>query len=235
MSADDLERLASEYVLGTLEADERRVVQERMKVDPALAHAVAQWEARLLPLVSLAEPQAPSPGLWPRIAASTRAPATTSARQTRRSSGRLSGWLDSLAFWRGLSLAGLSAAALMAVLLVTQPPAPQYLVVLAAPQSQTPGWLVRAADENMVELVPLMATTVPVGRTLQFWTKADSWNAPVSLGLVEPGQTLRIPLDQLPPLQTNQLFELTLEPEGGSPSGLPTGPIQFIGRTVRVM
>ena len=43
------------------------------------------------------------------------------------------------------------------------------------------------------------------------------------------------PLDKLPPLQPNQLFELTLEPPTGSPIGKPTGPIQFIGRAVKVL
>ena len=41
-------------------------------------------------------------------------------------------------------------------------------------------------------------------------------------------------LDQLPPLEDNQLFELTLEDETGSATGLPTGPIEFIGRAVEI-
>ncbi|MDB5851339.1 MAG: polymerase subunit sigma-70, partial [Rhodoferax sp.] len=49
------------------------------------------------------------------------------------------------------------------------------------------------------------------------------------------GQTVRIPLDKLPPLQPNQLFELTLEPATGSPIDRPTGPIQFIGRAVKLL
>ncbi|MCF5827267.1 RNA polymerase subunit sigma-70, partial [Pseudomonas syringae] len=36
-------------------------------------------------------------------------------------------------------------------------------------------------------------------------------------------------------LQANQLFELTLEKSTGSPIGKPTGPIQFIGRAVKVI
>lgn len=57
----------------------------------------------------------------------------------------------------------------------------------------------------------------------------------MSLGLVKPGQTIKIPRDKLPPLQPNQLFELTLEPVKGSPIGSPTGPIQFIGRAVKIL
>ncbi|MDD2546343.1 MAG: anti-sigma factor, partial [Burkholderiaceae bacterium] len=69
----------------------------------------------------------------------------------------------------------------------------------------------------------------------EFWTKAGGWSGPVSLGLVQPGKPLQIALDKLPPLQPNQLFELTLEPPTGSPIGKPTGPIQFIGRAVQVL
>ena len=32
--------------------------------------------------------------------------------------------------------------------------------------------------------------------------------------------------------EADQLFELTLEPEGGSPIGRLTGPVLFIGRTL---
>jgi anti-sigma-K factor RskA len=57
----------------------------------------------------------------------------------------------------------------------------------------------------------------------------------VSLGLVQPGKALRVPIEKLPPLEANQLFELTLEPANGSPLDRPTGPIQFIGRAVKVL
>ena len=41
-------------------------------------------------------------------------------------------------------------------------------------------------------------------------------------------------VDKLPALQPNQLFEITLEPPSGSPTGRPTGPIQYIGRAVKL-
>lgn len=55
---------------------------------------------------------------------------------------------------------------------------------------------------------------VPEGMTLQFWTKGEQWRAPVSLGLVKPGEQYRVPLRRLPALEPNQLFELTLEKAG---------------------
>ena len=92
----------------------------------------------------------------------------------------------------------------------------------------------RVGERRQLRLVPLSENAVPAEKSLQFWTKADDWSAPVSLGLVNPGEAIEVPVDRLPPLQPNQLFELTLEPAGGSPIGRPTGPIQFIGRAVQL-
>ena len=104
-----------------------------------------------------------------------------------------------------------------------------------APNNTAPGWVVQTSTgQRTLRLQPLASTEVPEQRSLQFWTKADGWNAPLSLGLVQPGQPLEVPLDQLPPLQPNQLFEITLEPYNGSPTGKPTGPILYIGRSVKL-
>ncbi|WKV91170.1 anti-sigma factor [Pseudomonas sp. B21_DOA] len=100
---------------------------------------------------------------------------------------------------------------------------------------QGPGWVIQASNAREIQLIPLGVVEVPADKALEFWTKADGWSAPVSLGLVKPGQALSVPLDKLPPLQPNQLFELTLEGANGSPIGKPTGPIQAIGRAVKVL
>jgi anti-sigma-K factor RskA len=93
----------------------------------------------------------------------------------------------------------------------------------------------QTSDSRMIELIPLGLDVVPEGMALQFWTKGEQWQAPVSLGLVKPGEPYRVPLQSLPALEANQLFELTLEKSSGSPTGLPTGPVKFIGRAVKVI
>ncbi|KTT60077.1 RNA polymerase subunit sigma-70 [Pseudomonas oryzihabitans] len=226
---DERERLAGEYVLGTLEAAERRRVEGQLRTDAGLRAAVARWEGRLQPLAERVAPVEPRANLWSRIERSLR-DADADARPQPPSL-----W-QRLALWRGLSALGLAASLVLAVLLVVRPvPTPTYLVVLAAPGDKTPGWVVQTASAQALQLIPLGRETVPSGKTLQFWTKADAWQGPVSLGLVEPGRSLQVPLDHLPPLEANQLFELTLENQGGSPTGRPTGPIQFIGRAVKVL
>ncbi|MCY1164393.1 Anti-sigma-K factor rskA [compost metagenome] len=237
MSAhEDLQHLASEYVLGTLSAARRREVEQRLPGDAALRAAVHGWQEQLLPLAALAEPVDPSPHLWDRIERSI-APAAVPV--ARRPGTAKQGWWDSVKLWRGLAGTGFAAAAVLAAVLVTRqgalPAAPQYMVVLVAPQDKAPGWVVQASSPKQLSLIPLGQSEVPAEKSLQFWTKGDNWSGPVSLGLVKPGQTIQIPLDKLPPLQPNQLFELTLEPVNGSPINKPTGPIQFIGRAVKVI
>lgn len=232
---DALQTLAGEYVLGTLTAAQRREVEARLPHNAALQNAILAWENRLLPLTKLVEPVLASPALWPRIAAST-----TAAPAAHTAQRRTKVWWqwDSLSLWRSLAGSGFATAAILAGLLwsgaATPPAAARYFVVLAAPDNQSPGWLVQAQAANRLQLIPLGHEALPAEKSLQFWTKADGWRGPVSLGLVEPGEVLEIPVDQLPPLQPNQLFELTLEPAGGSPLDRPTGPIQFIGRAVQI-
>ncbi|AIS18141.1 RNA polymerase subunit sigma-70 [Pseudomonas rhizosphaerae] len=222
------EELASEYVLGTLDAERRAEVERRLPVDLELRTAVDAWEARLLPLAERITPVPTPATLWPRI---QRSLDSAGAQPTPI-------WWNRLGVWRGLAGAGLAASLVLGGLLfnVRAPvPGPAYVVVLIAPQDKAPGWVVQASDSKEVQLIPLNDATVPADRALQFWTKADSWQGPVSLGLVEPGQSVHVPLDKLPPLENNQLFELTLEPKSGSTTGRPTGPIQFIGRAVKVI
>lgn len=233
---ENLDELAGEYVLGTLSASEREAVERRLATEPELQSAVDFWEARLLHLTDLVEPQAPSPRLWSRIQRSL----NESSRQAAAIvAPRQESWWNNLSIWRGFAAAGMAATVLMAVLLLTRAspePSPTWLVVLATPQGLSPGWVMQASNRSRdIELIPLGVTELPPDKALQLWTKADGWQAPVSLGLVKPGQPVRIRLDDLPPLQPNQLFELTLEQPSGSPTGLPTGPIQFIGRAAKVI
>lgn len=222
---DDLQNLAGEYVLGTLSAQQREEIERRMSHEPALRAAVDAWERRLHPLTAMAEPVTPSPGLWRRIERSLDGPSRVRGPR----------WWDNLWIWRGLAGAGLAASLVLGMVLLMQAPgSPSYLVVLVAPQDKSPGWVVQASDSREIQLIPLSVTEVPTDKALEFWTKGNDWQGPVSLGLVKPGQTLSIPLDELPPLQPDQLFELTLEQATGSPTGKPTGPIQFIGRAVKV-
>ncbi|NVZ94436.1 anti-sigma factor [Pseudomonas sp. D6002] len=226
---NSIDELASEYVLGTLPTEQRTEVEQRLATDADLRAAVDAWEQRLLPLTGQAAPATPSVYLWRRIERSLGHSATRDSPVS---------WWNRLALWRGLAGAGIAASLVLATLLLTRTAAinpTEYVVVLVAPQNQAPGWVIQASNTQEIQLIPLGIMEVPADKTLQFWTKGEDWQGPVSLGLVKPGQTLSVPLDKLPPLAPNQLFELTLENPGGSKTGKPTGPIQAIGRAVKVI
>lgn len=225
-TAEARDQLAGEYVLGSLSAEQHEAVHQRLSEDAQLRAAVDAWEQRLLSLNALAEPVTPSARLWRRISRSLDVPKP--AQPSR--------WWQRLVVWQGMAGAGVLASLLLAfTLLATQAPAPSYLVVLVAPADSAAGWVVQASDARSIQLIPLGQFPVPSDKVLQFWTKGEQWQAPVSLGLVKPGEQYRVPSHDLPPLEANQLFELTLEKAGGSPTGRPTGPVQFIGRAVKVL
>jgi anti-sigma-K factor RskA len=230
-SFDELQQLAGEYVLGTLPAMQRQKIAQRIQNEPVLRNAVEEWERRLLPLTSLIEEQEPSSQLWPRIVKDLR-------RQPATAQSGWSAWWNDLRFWRGLAASGFAAATVLVAVMIMRPTTPvsgsNFMVVLVDPQERTPGWIVQAGADRQLTLTPLRPMELQDQKSLQFWTKGEGWDRPVSLGLVKPGKTVQLALDKLPPLQANQLFEITLEPENGSPTGRPTGPILFIGKAAKM-
>lgn len=129
---EERDELASEYVLGTLSAERRNEVQQRLGDEPQLQAAVDAWERRLLGLTDLVEPHAPSPHLWRRI--------ERSVNDLSRPAAATAFWWNLLPLWRGLAGAGLAASLVLGALLLTQATVkPTYLVVLVAPQDQGAG------------------------------------------------------------------------------------------------
>jgi anti-sigma-K factor RskA len=61
---DDRAGLAAEYVLGTLDADEREAAEAAIAADPAFAALVAAWERRLGELHAMVDPVPPPADLW---------------------------------------------------------------------------------------------------------------------------------------------------------------------------
>jgi len=109
----------------------------------------------------------------------------------------------------------------------------RYIAVLQSPENQSTGWVVEVQAGRELRLLPIGDRgAVPPGRSWQFWTKLDGAAGPTSLGLVRAGQTVQMPVSRLPGVGAQQLFEITLEPENGSPIDRPTGPILYLGRTM---
>jgi anti-sigma-K factor RskA len=230
--AEERDAAAGEYVLGTLTAHDHAAVAAALPHDRALQAAVYAWQDRLLALSARAAPVTPRTSLWPRIDIALNA--LTPPRATNAATPPLP-WWQRLRLWQGLSAAALAASLLLSVLLLQRPDAPpgtRYVAMLQSPTDQSTGWVVELQGDRL-RLVPTApSAATPPGRSLQFWTKLEGAAAPTSLGLVQAGQALELPLSRLPGVGSQQLFEITLEPEGGSTVGRPTGPILYVGRSV---
>jgi anti-sigma-K factor RskA len=225
---DERAAAAGEYVLGTLGSDDHAAFAAALARDADLQAAVYAWQDRLLALSARAAPAAPRGPLWERIERAIEGTAPAAAVRMP--------WWQGLRLWQGVSALALAASLFLAVQLLVRPPEPtgaRYLAVLQSPENQSTGWVVELQAGGTLRLVPVgPPTSVPPGRALQFWTKPEGAAGPTSLGLVRAGQTVELPVSRLPAVQAQQLFEITLEPEAGSPIGRPTGPILFVGRTV---
>jgi anti-sigma-K factor RskA len=228
---DDLMAEAGEYVAGLMSPEEAEAFERRLAVDGEARRAVGDWRARLLALDETATQITPSASLWPRIeAAIGQAPAAAPAAQP----GFLARIWNDVAALRWASLAAAAAAALFAVLLVTQPfgggAKPVVVAVLTAPDTREAGAIVEAFADGRVRVVPLRTIPVPEGRTLQVWTLWDRQVGPRSVGLMPAAREQDYRTAGMPRPADQQLYEITLEPAGGSPTGRPTGPILYVGR-----
>ncbi|MEO4041217.1 anti-sigma factor [Hoeflea sp. CAU 1731] len=73
--------------------------------------------------------------------------------------------------------------------------------------------------------IHLEAAQVPDNQVMQVWTKPDSDGPPVSPGLLPFERSGILEVEGLPSPAADQLYEITFEPEGGSPTNVPTGPV----------
>lgn len=69
--SEDHTALAAEYALGTLDADERALVETMMIVDHGFKDLVDAWDRKLAPLHQMVEAVEPSADLWDRIKAAS--------------------------------------------------------------------------------------------------------------------------------------------------------------------
>lgn len=237
---DDLDLLAAEHVMGLLEGEEAARAERLLREDRAFGTAVAHWRERFSDLDASIPPEVAGDQLWGRIEQAIEAPAQALAVPTTPVivpdplSAFKALWRN-LAFWRVAGLAGAAATLLLAVglglLSSERARTPVLVAVLVTEGSNRPAAVVNAFADGRTELVPLENIAVPPDRALEIWTLWDRARGPVSVGLLDQARSVRLNLDKLPAPGPNQLFEITLEPKSGSPTGRPTGPILMKGTT----
>jgi anti-sigma-K factor RskA len=208
----DRDLLAAEYALGTLEGDERGAAERLLASDPAFARAVADWQQRLTPLAAHIAPVTPPADLWPRIEAGIGGAATVLPFRRR------------LRFWQATTAGALAiAASLAAFMLLRQPEQPR--VALLSPMAGGAPVLLATAERGGALVVrPTAAITVPSDKDLELWALPQGETRPRSLGVLPAtGRALTTAL------APNTQLLVSLEPKGGSPTGLPTGPVLYGG------
>lgn len=224
----DRDARAESFVLGLLEPSEVEALEHALVRDPAWAAAVERARARFLPLDLTAPDVALREGFWADLARRIEAeprevevpPQSPVAANVSRPPPA---WRRAL----GLPLGLAAAAGLLGGVLVGQrlmPPDPLVIAVLLD-EAGAPRAIVEDFGRETARIRFVSEVTVPAGRQMQVWTLPSPQTGPVSIGLLEGPQGARLAPPKLDPPKDGQLYEITLEPAGGSLTGRPTGPI----------
>lgn len=216
---DDRDALAAEYALGVLEGPELARARQLMDTDPGFMRLVESWNQQLAPLSRLADDAPPPSDLWARIDASvTPAEPGPVANDNVVPLRRVRFWQAST----GLSLA--IAASLALFLFARAPDAPKHMAVLAPTQGAQAVLVATLDPSGALTIRPNGTIPVPTDRDLELWSLPKGATRPTSLGVLPAsGRQLTAKLNP-----ETQLL-VSLEPRGGSPTGLPTGPVLYGG------
>jgi anti-sigma-K factor RskA len=209
----DRDLLAAEYVLGSLEGEERAGAERLLATDPAFARLVAVWQQRLTPLAAYVAPIVPPADLWGRIEADIGQPGTNVLPFRRR-----------VRFWQASTGVALAIAASLAAFIVLHQPEPPRVAVLSPLSGGAPVLLATAERDGALVVRPTAPISVPSDRDLELWALPQGETRPRSLGVL-PASGRQLTAQLVP----NTQLLVSLEPKGGSPTGQPTGPVLYGG------
>ena len=211
------ELLAAEYVLGTLSPEERRLARNRAEVEGDFAARIAAWEMRLGSLNDGFEEVTP-PDMLPQIEDRLfGAPSSAPAPRQRWFSWGL----------RGGAVATAAIAVVVFLAFTFAPPTtgPVILQTELAAEDIDLRFAARwDASAGLLEVTRADGTAAPQGQDYELWL-IDESGVPQSLGL------LRDAVTQVQTVLTSGLtLAISLEPEGGSPDAVPSGPVLAAGQ-----
>ncbi|MGW8182885.1 MAG: anti-sigma factor [Burkholderiales bacterium] len=211
------DKLASEYVLGTLRGRARARFESLMRYDAPLRDLVTSWENRLTPLARAGGDIAPKPSVW-----------------------------GSLALWRGIAVAGAAFTLILAIVTGMGPDtAPPMAMVAVMNDTQgkpamTVSWQsMKAVRDPYIRIkVTQKHPTMAPGTAWELWMlPAENQGKPVSLGLIttDIDQVMKLPQELASRIDHAWGIAMSIEPEGGSPTGAPTGPVVMKGPCVKIL
>ena len=221
------EQLAAEYVLGTMPVLVRRRFERLLAADPALRHTVEDWSARFDPIDQGELEQEPPARVWEAVERRLALPPV-------RNEEPRPGWFASLVFWRGATLAAAALAALALVYVAVRPaPAPTPaltatdVVAVLSDDKGDPGWIALASGRGAdIAVAPLRTVAIDTGRAFELWAIAGGKPSALGLLAATPGHPLMVQAALVP---AGGVLAISIEPTGGSPTGLPTGPVPYKG------
>jgi anti-sigma-K factor RskA len=233
MTERSLHERIDEVILGLASEADVAEIEALCAADSDVAAQYARAQNRFLALDDTADILALPTDLWARIeTALAPAAADTDAVDTDadRASAKILAFAprsNTLNRWKAAALSGAIAATVMAVALgwsLMRIAVPTVVAVLLDDQGQAIA-VIEGTEKNQTLITLLAQTSVPDDRVMQVWTKPDDNGPPVSLGLLAAARSRTLTAEGLPPPRADQLYEITFEPTGGSPTNLPTGPI----------
>ncbi len=177
------DRLAAEYVLGTLQGPARRRFERLLPAHPVLQRAVTDWERRLNRLAVASPPAPPPPEVWRGL-----------ERRLFPASPRRS-WWNGLIFWRGLALVSVLAMIVALAPRYVLPPQEADISFAAIRGKQREVlWTVALAGDGRLRVDNLRAMAMPPDQRCFLWLKTAS-DPPVMLGaLPDDGSARTLPV-----------------------------------------
>jgi anti-sigma-K factor RskA len=207
---DERNQAAAEYVLGTLERDEKARFEALLAVSADAQREVEQWREHLDAFNTSLEPVEPPADLWKQISAETKP----------EKSG--------FSWWSWQPLAAMSLVLVMAVGLVfqfNQQPDNVYVYLIKNEQQQ-PGWMMNTSlEDNQLVVESLRHVEMPANTFYEAWLMIKD-REPVSLGFLPEKGTKRIKIDPswMPDMMDTEIV-VTMEGPKGAPSGWDMGPV----------
>ncbi|MBO6851455.1 MAG: anti-sigma factor [Marinobacter sp.] len=220
-----IESLAAEYVLGSLKGQARSRFERWMMESGRVRQEVWYWEEKLGQLSDQVPAREPPASVWQAIERQLW-PQKPAARST---GGR--------GLWPAWSLMATAAALVMAVMLVQQPgsqappePGSRLSGAIVQADASDPLWLVsESGGQRHLRMRSVAASSAQTGKDYELWVVPAEGN-PLSLGVVLVGDVLQVELtdEARTMLHESRTLAISLEPEGGSPTGAPTGPVLHV-------
>jgi anti-sigma-K factor RskA len=227
-SEDGPDVAAAELALGVLEGEERAVALRRVLAEPDFAREVERWRAYFAGLFAGVPDVAPPAALEPRVLGRIDRPVEVPRD-----------------YWKPFAIASsLAAASLFGVLLVKPQSEPVVIAAVPVPAPMVAALMIEGRDQPMVAVYDAARSmvkmpgpmAVPDGRSAQLWAIVEGDPTPHPLGTFRlvAKQGMVASAQSTKPMAPGTTLAISIEPLGGSPTGLPTGPVVASGTLSRV-